>query len=172
TLGFSQTYLVELQALEIEQKVKESGVTKEHLAGMLGRVKQDFEKYHRKDPDNQFQIPSTIANVGLARALLAVSGSDQSRLNEARHYVLEAIRIATGVHPGFCFGLGLRKANALLTEIDKSISAIQFQKEESGSHNKDRQNGSYEIESHLVSLSRTLESIHGTMKIFETEQPT
>ncbi|MFZ4082857.1 MAG: hypothetical protein ACOYKN_16645 [Pirellula sp.] len=172
TLGFSQTYLIEVQAMEIEQKVKESGVTKEQLAGMLDRVKQDFEKYGRKDPGNQFQIPATIANIGRARALLAVSGSNEIRLDEARKHVLEAIRIATGVHSGFCFGLGLRKASALLAEIDKKNPSIQPQKGVSGSVNNDRQQGSYEIDSHLLSLSGALEAIHGTMAVSETEEST
>ena len=170
TLGFSQTYLIEVQAMEIEQKVKESGVTKEQLAGMLDRVKQDFEKYRCKDAENQFQIPATIANIGRARALLAVAGSDESRLDEARRYVLDAVRIATGVHTGFCFGLGLRKASALLAEIEKRSPSIQPQKGVFGSQDEVRQRGSYEVDSHLLSLSGALEAIHGTMAVSETEE--
>jgi hypothetical protein len=170
TLGFAQSYLIETQAMEIEQKVKESGITKEQLAVMLDRVKQDFEKYRRKDPNNQFQIPATIANIGRARALLALAGSDQGTLDEARNYILQAVRIATGRHAGFWFGLGLRKANKLLDEIDARNPSIRPQKGALDSLDADRPQRSYEVDSHLRTLSGTLEGIQGNMVVSETEQ--
>jgi hypothetical protein len=90
-------------------------------------------------------------------------------LGEARQHVHEAIRIATGLHLGFCFGLGLRKANALLAKIDQRNASIQTQKEMLTYNQQVQPKGSYEIDSHHLSLSSVIESIHGTMAVSDTE---
>jgi tetratricopeptide (TPR) repeat protein len=127
TYSFALAYMVELEAAVAQQAIQDQQATKEKKAlAMIHAVeqaKQHHGKYHhQRDKEGRFQVPATIANLGLSRATwIASRGTDAELLTEALKHARTAYRIAAGADPEFGFGLGIEKAQAMIAMINKKL---------------------------------------------------